>query len=300
MQLTELKLTDQALFEKYLKTNEYHLSAYHFCNIFIWRRIYRIVYTILDGCLCVFFRDRDGCFMYLPPLGRDLNLSVIDRCFAIMDDSNPNKEISRIENVDEKYLDVYKKHGYTYSIKPGDYLYKREDIVSLRGNRFKSKRASYNYFVKHNDFRSRPFHKRDMTGCLCLYRSWVRQRKNKFSDLVYQGMLEDNFLCQEVAMENFLKLGLTGYIIKIQDVIAGYTFGFPLNPTTFCILFEICDLDYKGISQFIFSEFCRQLADYQYINIMDDSGLLNLRKVKLSYRPIKIIENYIINRRDCG
>jgi hypothetical protein len=289
MEFRQLQLSDRNIFERFLSLKEQHLSAYHFCNIYIWKELFRIFYAILDGHLCIFFKDKIGCFMYLPPLGSMPGTSLLNRF-------NENKEISRIENIEDKDIVFYRRMGYAHFTKPGDYLCAREDIASLKGNRYKSKRASYNYFLKHYDFEFRPFLKEDTDACLTLYRSWAKERKGKFTDAVYLGMLEDCFSSHKLAMENFTQLGLVGYVVKIRGEIAGYTFGFPLNSETFCILFEICNLSYRGISQFIFSQFSRQMSDYQYINIMDDSGLKNLSKVKLSYRPIRIVPNYIIKR----
>lgn len=300
MELKELELTDRDLIEKFLASDEHWLSAYYFANIFIWKELFRIFYVVVDGCLCIFFKDPNSCFMNLAPLGRKPDASVLNRCFAIMDKFNANKNISRIENVEEKEAVVYQGDGFSISPKSGDYLYTGGDLVSLKGSRFKSKRASYNYFLKHYDFEFRPFHKEDSEASLALYRRWAEERMAKFFDSVYQRMLQDSFSCHKVAMENFARLGLIGYVIKIKDRICGYTFGFRLNPKTFCVLFEICDLSYRGISQFIFSRFCRQLSDYQYINIMDDSGLENLRRAKLSYRPVRIVPNYIVKRQDYG
>ncbi len=296
MKFNELRLSDKNLFERFFSFNDYQLSTYHFSNIFIWIRLFRIFYTILNGYLCIFLKDKESCFMNLPPLGRKPDSAVINNCFAIMNSFNHNKNISRIENIEERDLIFYQKHGYAYSTKPGDYLCRREDIASLKGNRFKSKRASHNYFVKNYDFEFKSYMGQDEADCLALYKHWAKQRKNKFSDSLYQIMLEDSFLCHKLALENFLQLGLIGYVVKIKGKIAGYTFGFPVNPRIFCILFEICNLAYQGISQFIFSQFCQQLPGYEYINIMDDSGLENLREVKQSYRPVRIVPNYIIKR----
>lgn len=234
--------------------------------------------------------------MYLPALGNSPSRSVIKSCFGIMDGYNINQDISRIENVGQGQLRFYQELGYNYYAKPEDYLCNRQDIAFLKGNRFKSKRSLRNYFIKHYDFEFRAFVKQDIQECLSLYKKWAKQRRKKYADVVYQGMLEDSFLCHKIAMENYNELGLIGYVLKIKGSIAGYTFGFCLNAETFCVLFEICDFAYRGISEFIFSQFCRQLADYQYINIMDDSGLANLRRVKKSYYPVRQIENYIVNR----
>ena len=236
--------------------------------------------------------------MYLPPLSKKPEPSVIHSCFRIMDRFNINKDKSRIESVQENNLTFYQSLKYPCFRKSGEYLYRRKDIASLLGNRFKSKRASYNYFIKHYDFELRLYQRQDMSGCLALYQEWKEQRKGRFSDSVYQAMLEDSFFCQKLAMKNFSRLGLVGYVIRIKNKITGYTFGFPINPKVFCILFEITDLDYKGISVFIFSEFCRQLPDYEYINVMDDSDLENLRRVKLSYHPVRILPSYIIKNKD--
>ena len=71
--------------------------------------------------------------------------------------------------------------------------------------------------------------------------------------------------------------------------------GYPLNLDTFCLLFEITDLNIKGLSQFIYREFCKELTNrYKWMNAMDDSGLENLKRVKQSYHPKQLIPTYNI------
>lgn len=296
MRLKELDISDRGIFEKFLGLEQHRLSVYHFSNIFIWKRLFKIFYTVIDGCLCVFFKDNCGCFMYLPVLGKRKDPGLLKDCFAIMDKLNTNKDISRIENVECQDLPIYQKQSYKYSTKTADYVCKRDDLVLLQGSRFKSKRNLRNYFVKNYDFDFRPFTTKDTGPCLDLYRRWAQNRRRKFSDRVYQGMLEDSFLCQKQALAHFKDLGLLGYVLKTGDNIAGYTFGFSLSSEIFCVLFEICDLSYKGAPQFIFSEFCRKIPGYKYINIMDDSGLQNLQAVKLSFHPDELIANFVIRR----
>ena len=82
-------------------------------------------------------------------------------------------------------------------------------------------------------------------------------------------------------------------VVRIDGEIRGYTFGYPLNADTFCILFEVTDLSIKGLAQFIYREFCKKLmGTYRWINAMDDSGLENLKRVKQAYHPIQLIPSY--------
>ena len=61
------------------------------------------------------------------------------------------------------------------------------------------------------------------------------------------------------------------------------------------MLFEITDLSTKGLAQFIYREFCKELMDtYRWINAMDDSGLENLKRVKNAYHPTRLIPSYNI------
>ena len=91
---------------------------------------------------------------------------------------------------------------------------------------------------------------------------------------------------------NHQALGLVGRVVFIDSCLKGYTFGYPLNSEIFCILFEVTDLSIKGLAQFLFRSFCQEGTAYRWINAMDDSGLENLKRVKLSYRPVKQLASY--------
>ncbi len=299
MQLEKLGLKDQALFAKFLSLKTHALSVYAFQNIYIWKSLFDIRWAVIQGSLCVFFKDRIGCFLYIPAQGERLKPAVIQEAFRIMDSYNKNQGVSRIENVEAGDIPFYRDLGYIYYQKPGDYLCSRVDLARLRGGRFKSKRSACNYFIKHYQFKSLPFSLRDKDSCLKLYGRWMKEREAQHNrDLIYQGMLLDSRACLKILLNDYKKLNFIGRVVKIGNQIKAFSFGFKLNPETFCILYEITDLSVKGLAQFIFREFCRKLKGYKYINIMDDSGLGNLKKVKLSYHPLKLIPAYIVKRKD--
>lgn len=299
MNLKKLSLKDKSIFEKYLEYSAHSLAVYSFANIYIWKKLYDIRWQIINGSLCVFFRDKIGCFLSLPPLGKEGNAKCIEETFRVMDSVNQNREISRIENVEEQDIQGYRKLGFDCVLKSADYVCKRTDLATLSGDKFKSKRASCNYFTKHSlkaeYFEYSPEYK---DACLELYGVWSAQRKIKENDPVYSWMIDDSFTCLEVMLENIHKIEVVGRLVLVGNEVKAFTFGYPLNKDTFCILYEITDLKVKGLAQFIFREFCRELKEYQHINIMDDSGLKNLAQVKLSYHPEVLVNSYIVKRRN--
>jgi len=294
--LQKLTLKDQELFNTYLNLTSHELAAFSFANIYIWRRLYDIQWAVLDDSLCIFFRDKIGCFMYLPPLAAEKQPKVIKESFAIMDKINKNKDISRIENIEEYDLDYYRALGYLVHDKYPDYLCLRNDLVGLKGNKFKSQRASYNYFIKHYDFDCQALKLTDMLEIFNLFNLWGKQRKVQCSDNIYCGMLDDSRKVIKDALVNYKQLNLKGIVVRLNKKIKAFSFGYKLNNDIFCILYEITDLSIKGLAQFIFRKFSQELKNYKYINIMDDSGLENLRKTKLSYKPTRLITAYIITR----
>jgi hypothetical protein len=239
-----------------------------------------------------------GCFMYLAPLARQPQSEVIQRAFLIMDKINKNKDVSRIENIQQEDLDYYRCLGYLCNEKYPDYLCLRSDLALLKGNKFKSQRAAYNYFIKHFDFDSGVLKLADQADCLSLFDSWIKERKAQCNDAVYCGMLEDNRQVIQEAFTNYKQLNLEGIVVRVNKEIKAFSFGYRLNCNIFCILYEIADLAIKGLAQFIFRQFSQDLKGYQYINIMDDSGLENLRKTKLAYKPVRLIPAYIVIRDD--
>ncbi len=298
MKLNKLSLGDQKLFNRYLGRLNRELAAFAFANIYIWRPLYEIDWVVIRNRLCIFFSDAVGCFMYLPPLGAPADPEVARQAFAIMDKVNKNRDISRIENIPEAQLNDYRDLGYVCRQKYPDYLCLRSDIAQLKGNKFKSQRAACNYFTKHYDYDWRSLRLADRSDCLGLFDCWVKDRRAHCRDDAYVYMLQDSRKVIREALASYKPLHLEGMVVRVDQKIRGFSFGYKLNPHTFCVLYEITDLGIKGLAQFIFRQFSQVLKDYKYLNIMDDSGLENLRKTKLAYKPAQLVPAYIATRDD--
>jgi hypothetical protein len=296
MNLKPLTIKEKKLVTTYLAVATHQLSVYAFENIYIWKPLFEIYWAEINDSLCVFFKDPSGYFLYLPPLSAVFDPEAIEASFEIMERLNRNPHITRIENLEEEAAARYQQLGYRCTQKSCDYLCSRAELVQLRGNRFKSKRAVVNYFTSHYLSEYRPFSLRDAKECLALYGDWMKERSASHQEYVYREMLKDSLACLRVVLDEYRHFNMRGRVVKIGRRIKAFTFGFPLSDNSFCVLYEVADLSIKGLSQFIFRQFCSELKPYAYINIMDDSGLENLKKVKLSYHPGKLVPAYSAQR----
>ncbi|MCU0666332.1 MAG: phosphatidylglycerol lysyltransferase domain-containing protein [Candidatus Omnitrophica bacterium] len=298
MKLRKLSLKSREIFQAHLRNYKCNLAAYSFENIYIWKCLFDIRWAIIENNLCIFFKDSFGTFLYLPPLGKKPEALLTGGLFAFLDSLNRNSEVSRIENVREEEANFYKALGYDVSPKPGDFIYVRQALADLRGNKYKSKRSSLNFFIKNYPARVFAYKAQHAKECLKLYKNWATARAKETTDTFYIGMMDDSYKALEVLLKSQKGLRYQGIVVEIGGKICAFSLGYELNGQCFCILYEVADLSYKGIAQFIFQEFCRRLEDYKYINAMDDSGLDSLRRIKLSYRPAEIIPAYIVKQKN--
>lgn len=232
--------------------------------------------------------------MPIPPLGEPASPRIIFDCYERMIQFNRSPAVARIENVGQERKDFFTSLGFAAVLKDLEYIYERQHLVQLRGNRFKSKRSAYNHFVQHYSPNYQVYHEGYLQACMELLRKWQEMRRAKYKDDFFQAMLADSCFAHQLGMIESEQIGLIGRVVLLNGDVKGYTFGFPLTDETFCILFEITDLTIKGLSQYLFREFCREMNHYRYINALDDSGLENLRRAKLSYRPCSFEPAYTI------
>jgi len=321
--LRPLTLPNRARFEACLAAHAVPgdpLAAYSFAFHFIWQGLFQYEWTELESHLCLFAGNPEGSFLALPPIGADPCGPAMAKAFEFLSKRNKTPAFTRIENAPESLAARCREKGYRVAPKGPDYVYRRADLVALRGDRYKSQRVAYKHCVAHAKLTYRPFRPDDAAACLALFQQWRQGVKHDgVSDLAaHLAMDAEHAHCQGIT--HAADLGLIGRVVEVDGQIAAYTFGYPLtlpspqqgegreiSPSppfrgrgegegaTFCILFEIADRNVRGLGTYIFREFCRELESYGLINTMDDSGLEGLRRAKLAYHPLRLLESYIVS-----
>jgi len=301
--LYPLTIEAKSLFDRYAGLIETPLSDYTFANNIIWLSQKSGFYQIIEDCFCLFALHGNCLTMLLPPLGRRANqAAALDACFRIMDGYNATPFLSKIEYVYRDFVLALDTADDRWLIERSlpDYIYLTDDLIQLRGNAYKTKRGEINQFRRsHPDHRLERLGPQHWEGIRALIDTWLRNRLRYISgeaiaDFFYT--VEQERQAIERALTHYDTLGLQGLCLYINNRLEGFTFGERITPTVANVLVEKTNFAIPGSAQFLFREFAKDFAGCRFINVGDDLGLENLRRVKMSYRPAFFGEKVILRR----
>jgi hypothetical protein len=176
-----------------------------------------------------------------------------------------------------------------------DYIYLHDDLKNLTGKKFQPKRNHINKFKKLYNYEYVPVTPDMAPECMKLEQIWFEASASK--EMNDDLLDERKSMC--FALRHFHELGLAGGAIIIDGEIVAFTCGSPINRQTFGVHIEKADISYEGIFSVINQEFARRIPDsFTYLNREEDLGIPGLRKSKLSYNPVIILEkNSAVKRR---
>lgn len=313
--LRHFDIASKEKMELYLKELNVDVSDYTFAANFIWLAGPSGFYTVIDDCFCLFVLNGSELSMLLPPLGKKENTyEAMESCFAIMNENNTSINYSRIDYVYEEMLEGFVEYleegtvifdllqDYLIEKKLVDYVYNADDLIGLQGNDYKSKRNEINKFRKaYPDVTIETLEpEKHSADIILLFNKWVADRV-KFMPKEEADPFLDGIYQERMAIKRMLsyygQLGLIGLVILIGGELKGFTVGERINEHTASVIIEKTDFETLGCAQYLFREFSRLLKEQygcDWINVGDDMGFENLKKVKMSYRPDRLIPKYTI------
>ncbi|UOD35279.1 DUF2156 domain-containing protein [Deferribacteraceae bacterium V6Fe1] len=314
--LRPFTIETKSLMESYLKyiTSDVDVSDYSFAANFIWLSGTSGFYTIVNDTFCLFNLAGGELSMLLPPIGKVENVNdAMMICFDIMNKNNSSITSSKIEYVSSYFVQSFIEYSedadifqaldsYIIEKKNIDYVYLADDLINLRGNSYATKRNEINKFKKNYPNISIEMLNPEAhyNGILELTNNWVVNRM-KYLPNVDMDTFIDGINWERSAIKRTLhyfdKLEILGIVLKFDEKIVGFTVGEKLNEKTASVIIEKTDFFTLGAAQYIFWEFSKILRDtynITFINVGDDMGLENLKKVKMSYRPHTLLPKYTI------
>lgn len=254
--------------------------------IAMWRDIYNNYYAISDGTIILSSKpENEYSFSY--PIGKNPDKAIKTLENFCRDHMLPMVFFGISNEEKDKLLELYPDSEYHSDRDHSDYLYDKTAILSLVGKKYSTQRNHINKFKK-------------------LYENWAFEEinQNNIPEIIeftkgfsFNSEKQDENagkeleLCCEV-LENYDVFGMLGGALRVNGKIAGYSIGEITGDTLFCHI-EKADISYHGAYQMVTNQYLQMYAqsdDVKFVNREDDCGDEGLRKSKLSYNPVELLE----------
>ena len=290
-----IKLEDRHIIHHIASQIPYQLCNYTFTNMIIWGSNYSPAYSIIDGMLVIISQPKGKQYFNFP-LGNGDAKIVIDKLMQYSKEKNiPFKMINITEEM-KSFLEENYPDKFTFSLPAdySDYLYNTQDLLLLQGKKYQPKRNHIHKFKKLYDYQYNNMTQQDIPECVEMHKQWALLHcKNGNTGL------ENETCATAKALQLFNKLELKGGVLRVGGKVVAFTLGQAINDSTFDVCVEKALAEYEGAYPMINQQFVEhQLSVYQYINREEDMGEEGLRKAKLSYHPVKLIDKYIARFRE--
>lgn len=277
-----LSMEDKPLLDDHLERLQPRVSELSFAGLFLFRRAHDYHLSYVHNSLVLLGKGYDSRQYFLPPLGGDVaeTLAVL---FGYGLELYGADEAFVAEHLMETGLQVTEERDSF------DYLYLREELAYLPGNRFHKKKNRINYFSTRHNYAVEILSPQHRAGCLTLLGVW-------YSMAEHEGSLSLNLELEATseAITMAKELGLKGVVISVEGVVKAFALGERLNRETAVCHFEKTDPFMEGLSQLVNREFAARLfTDCRYINREQDLGEPGLRNAKLSYHPVELVKKFM-------
>lgn len=275
----------------YLMSDETLGCEYSFANLCLWGRQRA---AFLNGYL-VLFSQFEKRSVYPFPVGRGNIKPVLD---AIICDARERGIVCRLAGLnaarcmllEELYPGQFQFHPDRNSC---DYVYRIEDLATLKGRKFQKKRNHLNKFREsHPDCQAVELNGSNLDAARQMVARWYDRRLEQ--DPTADFHLEQRAICR--AFDRMDVLGMEGLLLMENGRVLAVTLGSFLSADTVDVHFEkaLEDVDgaYNAINQAFASHLQKKYPQLRWLNREDDMGIPGLRQAKLSYCPDHLVEKF--------
>jgi len=291
----EISIEDKEYFRRFLRLYNPEISELTFTNLFMWRHFYRFRYVQVDNMLVIISVPEEGVPFSYAPFG-DVNKNGFkDVVLMIKEYFKKNNWKMVFSRVPESMLPFYRElFGDQAQIKldeaNSDYVYSSNDLIFLSGKKYDGKRNHINKFKKLYTFEYKKIDHSNIAECIRIMDEWCEEKKCQHQHVSY---------CEKKAnielLNNFDELGCKGALIRVDGRFEAFTVGEMLNSNTAVIHIEKANSKVNGLYTITNQQFCEnEWNNVEFINREQDLGIEGIRKAKLSYHPVRMINKYAI------
>ena len=291
IEFKDITLADKEIIQSFTLKHWRRNCELSFINIMSWSFLYKTQYVVTEDFLLMRFSEGDN-LVYSMPIGdgnfrKALQVIIADAQLHEI----PFKLRGACKNLCAEVEEAM-PHKFKYIInrKFSDYIYLRENFITLKGKKLQPKRNFINRFLKNNNnYEYKPLTRDLISECIELEKSWCSKN---ITPEEYET-ISDERIALTYAINNMEALDLLGGVLFVDGKIAAFTYGGPINYETFDVCIEKADINIEGVYAMINHEFAKHIPEqFTYINREEDLDIPGLRKAKLSYQPEMILEKY--------
>ena len=291
-----IDLSQKKMMKSYFDLVDYKACEYSFMTLYMWQHIYNTHVMEKDDTMYVFGHDDKRYFSIVPVSKkkrweRDLIEleKIFQKCFnsaKIVMRAVPEEYAKFIEEEHPDRFNIYKERDAF------DYVYDADKLRTLSGRKLHAKKNHFNSFLKEYEGRyqyKRLTEKSQFNDALDVMKRWAENKTIDDTIEVESEMVEKIFKNYEQHKDT--KIGG----IYIDGRLEAFTFADMLKEDMVCVHIEKANPEIRGLYPAINKIFlCEEYPDVKFVNREDDLGLENLRKAKMSYNPIELIEKYTL------
>ena len=259
-----------------------------FANIYLWARFYDLVWALVEETV-VFRSVFGGQYSYTYPAGDGDHRAAVEK---ILKECEEKGHPFALHGVSQKEYDELERYfpgrfQVEWPRDVEDYVYETEKLIHLSGKKYHGKKNHINQFkAACPDWSYESISDENVEECFQMALRW-RELNG------CEGDPEKNKeMCVALnSLRLFKELELKGGLLRADGEVVAFTLGEPVSEDTFVVHIEKAYADVRGAYPLINQQFLEhEVADYTYVNREDDTGDEGLRKAKLSYHPVFMVE----------
>lgn len=281
-------------FKKYYNYSNALGCDLNLVNAYLWRDEFNIKFAVYDDTLIkAYFNDDGSIWGYCMPSGKNVK-GALEEIFADSYERGRKPLLLMLTNGQRAVLETMypSKFSFVRSPENQDYIYLSEDLATLAGKKFHAKRNHISKFYRtYSNTRFEVIHGSNIKDALTVVHGWCNENG------IYEA---DNYEVRAIneAFENMESFNMSGAVLYVEDKPVAMTLGSEISQNVYDVNFEKALREYDGVYAVINNEFAKTLTKYKYINREEDMGLEGLRKAKLSYNPVIVLDRYNAQLKD--
>ncbi|MDO4521838.1 MAG: phosphatidylglycerol lysyltransferase domain-containing protein [Eubacteriales bacterium] len=290
------ELEDQEIIKSYLGKVKTRSCECTFANVYLWSRFYFVEYAVVNDALIFKCGKGEETFFDFPfcdEMHRKPAIEIIKayceaQGMALRFGMMTPEQFSQLEELYPGEFEI------AYDRDRADYVYETEKLANLSGKKYHGKKNHVNKFKKtYADWSYETITEDNLEDCFQMALKWRN----------INGCEEDEEknaeLCVTLnSLRLFRELDLRGGLLRVNGEVVAFTIGEPVCDDTMVVHIEKAFADMDGAYPMINQQFIQHEAiEYRYVNREEDLGEEGLRKAKLSYRPVFLVEKGFATRK---